>query len=250
MKDNLEKGKWVKNILRIILILILVSIFSLTIISCKRIVIGSGNVISEDRDVSGFNKVSVSGSGNIYIEQGDMESLTIEAEDNIISLIEAKVSGNTLKIGLKTGASISFTKDIKYHLKVKELESILGSGSGGIYCEALETDSLLIKTSGSRKVEISNLKTKNINIDSSGSGDITLSGSTNSQKIETSGSVKYFGEELISRICVIDSSGSGDLVVNVSDSLDINASGSVKITYIGSPDINQRISGTASINSK
>lgn len=239
-----------RYVFSIILVLIVTIIFTFSAVSCKQFIRGSGNVISEERDVSGFNKVSVSGSGNLYIEQGDVESLTIEAEDNIIPLIEAKVSGNTLKIGLKTGASISLSKGIKYYLKVKDLESIQGSGSGSIYCEALEADSLSIKTSGSRKVEISDLKTKDIKIDSSGSGNITLSGSTESQDIETSGSTKYFGEELVSKICVIDSSGSGDLVVNVSDSLDINASGSVKITYIGNPSIDQKTSGSASINSK
>ena len=250
MKAKLEKSNWIKNIIRIALIVILVSILAVTIVSCRGIVRGSGNVTSEDRSVSGFNKVSVSGSGNLHIVQGDEESLTIEAEDNILPLITAKVSGNTLKIGFKPGTSISTTKSIEFYLKVKDLDSISASGSGNIDCSGLTADNLIIKTSGSRNIDMGNLEVNIIALNSSGSGKITLAGITDSQNIKTSGSIKYFGEGLISKSCVINSSGSGELIVSVSDDLNINASGSIKITYIGSPSITQKTSGSASINSK
>ncbi|MFC2159957.1 head GIN domain-containing protein [Actinomycetota bacterium] len=251
MKTKLEKNNWTRNFIRIALIVILVSILAVTIISCRGIIVrGSGNVASEDRDVSGFSKVSVSGSGNLRIEQGDEESLTIEAEDNILPLITAKVSGNTLKIGFKPGTSISTTKNIEFHLKVKDLDSISGSGSGNIDCSGLAADNLSVKTSGSRNVDMINLEVNSIVLNSSGSGNITMAGITDSQNIKTSGSIKYSGEGLESKSCVINSSGSGELIVKVSDDLDINASGSIKITYIGSPSITQKTSGSASVNSK
>ena len=250
MKVCLGKRKMVKNITIISLIMILIGIFAFTLVSCGGAVRGSGNLITEERDVSGFNKVSVSGSGNLYIEQGEEEALTIEAEDNILPLIITRVSGSTLKIGFRTMTSITTTKGINYYLKVKDLKEILGSGSGSINCEALKTEDLYIDISGSRIVDMSNLVLTNIDVNSSGSGNITVKGTTDTQNIETSGSTKYYAEDLVSESCTIDSSGSGELIVNVSDELDINASGSVNITYIGSPSIDQNISGSASISSK
>ena len=251
MKAKLGKRSQTRNIISIALIVILISILAVTIVSCRGLIVrGSGNVASEDRDVSGFNKVSISGSGNLHIEQGDEESLTIEAEDNILPLITAKVSGNTLKLGFKPGTSISTTKSIEFYLKVKDLDSISASGSGNIDCLGLKTDNLIIGTSGSRKIDMSNLEVNSIDLNSSGSGRITLAGITDSQKIKTSGSIDYFGEGLESKSCVIDSSGSGEIIVNVSDDLDFNASGSVKVTYIGNPTITSKTSGSASISSK
>jgi len=254
MKAKLEKSIWKRNIIRIVLIAILVSIFAVTIISCRGIVLGSGNVISEDRDVSGFSKVSVSGSGNLYIEQGDEESLTIEAEDNILPFITTEVSGNTLKIGFKTGINITTnitpTKNIEFYLRVKDLDSISASGSGSINCSGLSTDNLSIKTSGSRKVDMSNLKATSIDINSSGSVNITLTGTTDNQNIKTSGASKYFAEELKSKSCIIDASGSSEIIVNVSDDLNVTISGSTKVTYVGSPTITQKTSGSAAIKSK
>ena len=246
-----KKLRTYKNIIFLVLITCLISTLLLANVSCNiSLVSGSGNVISEDRAVSGFSKVSVSGSGNLFLEQGDEESLTIEAEDNILPLIITEVSGNTLKIGFKTGTSISTIKSIEFHLKVKELDSISASGSGTINCSGLSTENLSIKTSGSRIADISNLKATSIDINSSGSGNITLAGTTDSQNIESSGSFKYFAEDLKSSSCVINSSGSCNLLVNVSDDLNIKASGSVKVTYIGTPTITQKTSGSATIKSK
>ena len=246
-----KKLRTYKNIIFLVLITCLISTILAANVSCNiSLVRGSGNVISEDRAVSGFSKVSVSGSGNLFIEQGDEESLTIEAEDNILPLIITEVSGNTLKIGFKTGTSISTIKSIEFHLKVKELDSISASGSGTINCSGLSTENLSIKTNGSRMADISNLKATSIDINSSGSGNITLAGTTDSQNIESSGSFKYFAEDLKSSSCVINSSGSCNLLVNVSDDLNIKASGSVKVTYIGTPTITQKTSGSATIKSK
>ena len=249
-----KKLRTYKNIIFLVLITCLISTILAANVSCNiSLVRGSGNVISEDRAVSGFSKVSVSGSGNLFLEQGDErseESLTIEAEDNILPLIITEVSGNTLKIVFKTGTSISTIKSIEFHLKVKELDSISASGSGTINCSGLSTENLSIKTSGSRMVDISNLKATSIDINSSGSGNITLAGTTDSQNIESSGSFKYFAEDLKSSSCVINSSGSCNLLVNVSDDLNIKASGSVKVTYIGTPTITQKTSGSATIKSK
>lgn len=81
-----------KNIIFLVLSTCLISILLAAIVSCKiSSVRGSGNIISEDRAVSEFNKVSVLGSGNLFIEQGDEESLTIEAKDNMFPLIAANL---------------------------------------------------------------------------------------------------------------------------------------------------------------
>ena len=45
---------------------------------------GSGNVVTENRPVSGFDGVSHTGIGRVIITQGEEESLTIEADDNIL----------------------------------------------------------------------------------------------------------------------------------------------------------------------
>jgi hypothetical protein len=56
-------------------ILILIPI--LLMATACNVVRGSGNVITEPREVSHFNRVSMGGSGELTITQGDEESLTV-----------------------------------------------------------------------------------------------------------------------------------------------------------------------------
>jgi hypothetical protein len=49
----------------------------------------------ESRQVSGFTKIELSGSGELKIEQTGTESLTISAEDNVLPKITSEVSDNT-----------------------------------------------------------------------------------------------------------------------------------------------------------
>ena len=63
-------------------------------------VTGSGNSASERRDVAGFNEVEVSGAFQVEIVAGKDFSVELQADDNILPLIQTKVDGNTLQIEL------------------------------------------------------------------------------------------------------------------------------------------------------
>ena len=233
-----KKQKVGKNIFFLVLIICLISILLTAMSSCNiSVVRGSGNVISEDRAVSGFSKVLISGSGKLFIEQGDEESLTIMAEDNITPLIITNVSGDTLNINVSLGAVVLPTKSMELHLKVKDLDSISTSGSANVNCSGLSTGSLTIKTTGSSNVDINNLETDSIDISSSGSGNFILAGNTDSLKISTNGSGGCDAGNLKSKDCIIDINGSGNNTVNVSDTLDVSIDGSGDVSYIGNPTV-------------
>ncbi len=55
-------------------------------------VTGSGNVITETRDVSGFSRIEMLSSGEIVVRVGDVETLTISGEDNLLPPRVAQVT--------------------------------------------------------------------------------------------------------------------------------------------------------------
>ena len=73
-----------------------------TVPFAPRLVRGSGDVIVEERDVSDFEEILVTGAGRVIVTQGGSESLSIETDDNLMQYIETEVRGNTLEIGFKT----------------------------------------------------------------------------------------------------------------------------------------------------
>ena len=66
----------------------------LVIVSCNVIgEIGSGNVVKEERKVSSFNAIEVSGAFDVELVQGTAIAVTVEADDNLMDLIRTEVRG-------------------------------------------------------------------------------------------------------------------------------------------------------------
>lgn len=210
---------------------------------------GSGNVVSEERSVSGFDKVVVQGSGDLYIEQGAEEGLTIEAEDNLMQYLTSEVRDNTLVLSYKEGTNVSPTKGIRYNLKVKNLSDVSVAGSGNIYMDTFEADSLTLSISGSGDAKIADLTANSLRLQSSGSGKFDVSGSATQVDVNFSGSGKFQGGNLETDNTSITIGGSGEATVWANVSLKVQISGSGDISYYGEPEINQSISGSGSVNS-
>lgn len=249
--NRVSKKTQMKKVVKIVLIIAVISVLAIFAASCKwtiGLVRGSGDIETEERDVSDFHKVHLSGVGNLIITQGDEESLIIEADDNIIPLIKTDVFRHRLTIGFKRGYNFIPIAKIKYHLTVIDLDEISLSGAGDIDCDDFNTDRLEFDISGVGDIDF-NINAERVESTSSGAGDITLSGKVDSQEIDISGVGKYDAEELESRECSISLSGAGSATVNVSEELDVSISGVGNVNYTGSPHVEQDISGLGRVKS-
>lgn len=206
---------------------------------------GSGKIINQSRDVSGFNQISVDGSSTLIITQGDKESLTVEADDNLMPYIKTNVNNNTLKI---YNNPILPTKTIKYYLTVKDINSINYLGSGNIQSNNLKVNSLKIKVDGAGNTNLTNLSADTLKILITGAGDIISSGNANNQDIHISGAGDYIGNNLTSKTATITMYGTGKAIIKVSTTLNAKINGVGQISYIGDPKLTQLITGPGTIN--
>lgn len=207
---------------------------------------GSGNVITEARSVSDFDRVVLSGIGDVTIIQGDTESLEIEAEDNVIPFIRTTVNNGTLDIGFDR-KSIIPTKAIKFRLTMREIHGMDTKGASNIQANGIETDRLEIGISGTGNVNIRDLAAEELAINVSGAGNCTIEGAVDQQNITLSGAGNYNGEDLESGEAEITISGLGKVTVWAQNNLNITISGTGSVDYYGNPQIQQRISGLGRI---
>jgi hypothetical protein len=204
-----------------------VGLVVLLVLSACAVVSGSGRVATETRQVSGFTKIDLTGTGEVTIEQGGTESLTIEADDNVLSALTSKVSDGTLKLGRKPGSRLLTKNPIRYRVTLKNLTGLDVSGSGTVQAQRMTLQAL--------------------HVDISGSGVVNLSGSAVEQHIEVSGSGRYEAPDLPSQQVTADISGSGQVSVAVSQQLNIDISGSGTVTYTGDPKVDQSVSGSGRV---
>src|SRR5215471_21213935 len=85
---------------------------------------GSGKVVSENRTVSGYDTVSLSGSGKLEIEQNGSEALSITADDNLMQYLTSEVKGHRLELQVKSGYNLSPSKQIVFKVGVKDLKEV------------------------------------------------------------------------------------------------------------------------------
>jgi hypothetical protein len=191
---------------------------------------GSGVLITEQRDVSGFNRISFEGYGTLIITPGGEESLTIEAEDNILPRIETKVRRGTLEIGFDSNRwqdIVRPTKSITFNLTVIALDGMALSGAGSI--------------------EANNIDVERFDVELSGAGSIEISGFSGTQEINVSGAGSYDGAEFQSERIDVNISGAGSATVWATESLDVNISGVGNVSYYGDPQVREVISGLGNL---
>ncbi|NIO70352.1 MAG: hypothetical protein GTN71_15330 [Anaerolineae bacterium] len=234
---------------------VVVSVMVLSILACQvggpTGVRGSGSVVEEDRAVSGFTGVALlEGIGELTIKGGERESLRIEAEDNLMPYLETEVRNGVLEIDVQDGVNLNPTRPVRFYLTVKELDTIVLSGSGDIEAPDLEAKRFSVTISGSGDVEMGDLSADILNVTINGSGNLDIAGGrVEEQDITISGSGEYQAGGLNSGSVEITISGSGNATIWATDSLDVRVSGSGSVNYYGNPRTTFSGSGSGKLRS-
>jgi Putative auto-transporter adhesin, head GIN domain len=232
-----------------LLLIVSVIVVVLTITSCGAFVTrGSGDVITETRQVSNFNRIELSGVGEVVITQDGSESLSIETDSNIMKYIEAVVEDGTLKLGFKDRVNFISPTRLVFYVSVDDLTGVVVSGSGDIESDLLKTDKFDVVVSGSGDVQVADITTGEVNTNISGSGEVYLSGDATTQDLTISGSGKYLSGDMCSESVSVNISGSGAATVCATETLVSDISGSGSVNYYGHPSINSSGSGSGTLN--
>ncbi len=232
-------------------ILALAAIFpGLSSVSAADTVVGSGHVISETRAVSGFHGVKLTGSGDVIVTQGDTEGLVVEAEDNILPLIETTVKGDgILHLGMKDHVgSVQTHKSVVYRLAVKTLDKAVVEGSGSVRAASLTADGLRIELPGSGEVSVDKLKAGTVTAEIDGSGNVKLAGEAHSQTVQIDGSGDYKAKDFKTDATAVEINGSGDARVWANETLKVDINGSGEVGYAGHPKLTKSVNGSGGVH--
>ena len=209
---------------------------------------GSGNVVSEEREVSGFSRLELAGLGKLVVEFGEEEALTVEAEDNLLPYIETEVRGQRLVIKMQEGISINPTESITYYLTVVELDSVEVSGLINAILPEITTTDFTLDISGGGDVDIAGLYAARLTVNISGLGDVTVDeGEVTDLVVDISGGGSFKAGDLESEYAEVEISGLGSATLRVSKRLEVKISGGGSVEYYGSPSVDSDISGVGDV---
>lgn len=206
---------------------------------------GSGNVKKETRQVSSFDALDISSAFEIYLTQGNEESLVLEADDNILDKIITEVRGGTLKIYVKE--NIRHVKTMKLYIGFKMLEKIDLSGACDIKGEGTyKFNNIEFDASGASEISMEFTADK-VYLDMSGASEINFVGSANSMIVDVSGATDIYAQDFEVKVCSIDASGASTIKVFATEELNVDASGASTVRYKGQPSVSVDVSGASTI---
>ncbi|MCJ8163744.1 DUF2807 domain-containing protein [Pontibacter sp. E15-1] len=207
---------------------------------------GNGNIQAQDRKVSGFKGIEVSGGFTVEITQGNQERLRIEAEENLLQNIKTEVRNGVLHIYNDKG--ISTNKGMKAYITIRELNSIhLSGGVKVIGMSAFKMNDLELDLSGASKVTME-LHAKELKADMSGASKVEFTGDADKVDMNLSGASKAELAALEARHVRVDASGASKVKVYAKELLDIDASGASAVFYKGKPRITAETSAAARVS--
>lgn len=196
-------------------------------------VTGNGNVVTKERNVDSFTGIKVSSGIDVYLKQGDKESVSVEADENLHEYILTEVRNGVLNV--YTEHNIRRAEKKRVYVTMKHIESIKTTSAGDVLGESpINSDRLELSASSAGNIKLE-VKATEISVDISSSGDISLAGETDNLKADLSsaGDLKAF--DLKTKEADISVSSAGDADVNVSDRLIARASSAGDINYKGDP---------------
>jgi len=190
---------------------------------------GNENVIRKSRNVRAFTSIIIEDGIDAYIQQGNEQSLEIEADENLHEYLITDVNGSVLKIYFNR--EIRLRKVSKAYITFVDLKLLNVSGGGDVESSGnIKVGDIEITVSGGGDLDFG-LEATHLDCRVSGGGDADLSAKAESVVINISGGGDLdIGAEAGSFEGTISGGGDSDISLGA-------ATGTVKVNISGGGDL-------------
>lgn len=214
-------------------------------------VTGSGTTATETRPTGAFQAIALRGSIDLEVRQGDAIAVQVQADDNLLPLLETVVepgaSGPVLQVRWKSGQSLTTRGPTKVNVVMPTLSAIASAGSSDVRVEAFRTPGLKLSLSGSGDALLDGLQTEVLEIGIAGSSDVKGSGRAARLSVTISGSGDVELGEMAADEVSVRIAGSGDAEVQAQKSIEVSIAGSGDVSYRGDAALRASIAGSGTV---
>lgn len=214
---------------------------------------GSGNLVTRTIDAPAFEQVDAARAVKVVITDKATDKITIEADDNIIDLVEVKAKGGrltaTIDKSVKSVSNINVTVTIPANGRIRSLDASSASritsdvvlaadkfsidASSAAQVEvAVKSASCAVSASSASKIDAT-IETTACSVDASSAAKIELKGSAAKCVVDMSSASKLSAGGFVVTDCTVDTSSAAKATVNCTGKLLASASSGSSIRYTG-----------------
>ena len=200
---------------------------------------GTGKEITEERQLSGFNKIFASDKVDVHLTQGSDYSVKVVAGKQVIKLIKTKVENGVLTISDDNRCDFtrSYKRKVTVYVTMPGLRSVINDGVGDVYMDNRFTcDTLNYSMSNSGNLHL-DINANTVYGGMHGNGDVYMKGSVAHNFVHAGGQGYYHGFEAVSGdvILTLKTSGSAEVNVNAYLKIEMYARSTGNIYFKGYP---------------
>jgi hypothetical protein len=211
---------------------------------------GSGVAKTETRTLPEFTMVQVDYPAEIVIQQGDTQSVTVEADDNLLPQLSTRVSGSVLYVENSESIHskrVNPTMPVRINITVKKLTEVNFPIAGNVRIENFQTDALKVRVDGAGKLVLYHVTVGSLDIELDGAGDITADGTADNLTVDISGVGSFKGADLSTQSAQVTINGTGSATMWVANELTVNINGVGSVNYYGSPQVHESVGGLGTV---
>lgn len=187
---------------------------------------GSGVAAVEERTPEPFTRVEQMGSAAVEIDVGAAQRVRVEADDNVVPLIETRTVEGALCVS--STESYSAKAGVMVRISAPTLTGVNVVGSGDLRARGVVGDRFAATTAGS--------------------GAMNLAGAVGDLELRVSGSGDIDATGLAAARVTVHISGSSSVTIHASERVEAHITGSGSLRYAGSPkEVTREILGSGSV---
>jgi len=217
------------------MLLSLITFFSLAVFAQDSKLIADANATV--RTLSGsFTGISVSSGIELYLSQGNEESIAVSASDEkYMDRFKTEVENGVLKIWYDNKGVTwrSENKKLKAYVSFKTLNKLHGSAGCEVMLKgSMTADNLDMKFTSGAEFE-GQINAKELTVNQNSGSQMNISGKADKIKIDVSSGAEFKGNELAVDFCDAAASSGAAVKISISKELNAKASSGGSIRYNG-----------------
>ena len=179
---------------------------------------GSGNLVTETRDVAAFNSIDV-GSAlelDVVVDPAAAQSVVVTFDDNLIDKVVTRVSGDTLVLEIDGSVNLTGSAERVIAVTVNELIALEASGASDVAVTGTTNELVALEASGASDLRVTGTTTTSYELDASGASNVDV-------------------RDLIAADINLDVSGASSVDVYATGTVSGSASGASSLDVYGNP---------------
>ncbi|HEY4958072.1 MAG TPA: head GIN domain-containing protein [Caldimonas sp.] len=198
---------------------------------------GSGVATTQRREIGAFTGIALGAPVAVVLRAANRESIEIVGDDNILPLIETRLtgsgSGRTLEIVLPRNTRIEPRTPVVVTVDYVHVDALAVGGSGRISSNGMKAGKLAASIGGSGTMTLAGLQADQLDVAVGGSGNVNTDGRARKLSVSIAGSGACEAERLIAGDVAVSMAGSGSARVHAETSLRASIVGNGDVLYSG-----------------